>query len=79
MLQLAFIRNNRDKVVESLKKKNFKDLELIDRIIEADDNRKHLQFQSDEKLAQRNSASKEIGALLSQGKKRGSRGQEARS
>ncbi|MFN6373815.1 MAG: serine--tRNA ligase [Chitinophagia bacterium] len=69
MLQLAFIRNNRDKVVESLKKKNFKDLELIDRIIEADDNRKHLQFQSDEKLAQRNSASKEIGALLSQGKK----------
>jgi seryl-tRNA synthetase len=69
MLQLAFIRNNRDKVVESLKKKNFKDLELIDRIIEADDNRKHLQFQSDEKLAQRNAASKEIGALLSQGKK----------
>lgn len=69
MLQLAFIRNNRDKVVESLKKKNFKDLELIDRIIEADDNRKHLQFQSDEKLAQRNTASKEIGALLAQGKK----------
>jgi seryl-tRNA synthetase len=69
MLQLAFIRNNRDKVVESLKKKNFKDLELIDRIIEADDNRKHLQFQSDEKLAQRNAASKEIGALLAQGKK----------
>lgn len=69
MLQLAFIRNNRDKVVESLKKKNFKDLELINRIIEADDNRKHLQFQSDEKLAQRNSASKEIGALIAQGKK----------
>lgn len=64
MLQLAFIRNNKDKVVEALKKKNFKDLELIERIIEADDNRKNLQFQSDEKLAQRNSASKEIGALL---------------
>ena len=69
MLQLAFIRNNKEKVVEALKKKNFKDLELIDRIIEADDNRKHLQFQSDEKLAQRNTASKEIGALLAQGKK----------
>lgn len=69
MLQLAFIRNNKEKVVEALKKKNFKDLELIDRIIEADDNRKHLQFQSDEKLAQRNIASKEIGALIAQGKK----------
>jgi seryl-tRNA synthetase len=69
MLQLAFIRNNKEKVVEALKKKNFKDLELIEKIIEADDNRKNLQFQSDEKLAQRNTASKDIGALLAQGKK----------
>lgn len=68
MLQLGFIRSNREKVLEGLKKKNFQDLELIDRVIGSDDQRKKLQFQSDELLAQRNAASKAIGALIGQGK-----------
>lgn len=68
MLQLGFIRSNREKVLEGLKKKNFQDLELVDKIIGSDDQRKNLQFQSDELLAQRNVASKEIGTLISQGK-----------
>jgi seryl-tRNA synthetase len=69
MLQLGFIRSNREKVLEGLKKKNFQDLELIDRIIESDDLRKKLQFQSDELLAKRNAASKAIGSLIAEGKK----------
>ena len=69
MLQLGFIRSNREKVLEGLKKKNFQDLELIDRIITSDDLRKTLQFQSDELLAKRNVASKAIGMLIAEGKK----------
>ncbi len=68
MLQLGFIRSNREKVLEGLKKKNFKDLELVDSIIGSDDQRKKLQIQSDALLAQRNAASKSIGALMAQGK-----------
>ncbi len=69
MLQLGFIRSNREKVLEGLKKKNFQDLELIERIITSDDLRKTLQFQSDELLAKRNVASKAIGMLIAEGKK----------
>lgn len=69
MLSLSLIRNHRDLVEEGLKKKNFKDLSLISSVIELDDQRKHLQFQADELLAQRNSDSKEIGKLMSEGKK----------
>lgn len=69
MLSLSLIRNHRDLVEEGLKKKNFKDLSLISSVIELDDQRKHLQFLADELLAQRNTASKEIGKLMSEGKK----------
>ena len=69
MLQLSFIRNNRELVVASLQKKNFQDTELVEKIIDADDQRKQLQFQSDELLAKRNASSKEIGALMGQGKR----------
>lgn len=68
MLQLGFIRSNREKVLEGLKKKNFQDLDMIDKIIASDDLRKNLQFKAEELLAQRNAASKAIGALMAQGK-----------
>ncbi len=58
MLQLSFIRNNRDQVVAGLQKKNFKETALVDKIIEADELRKQLQFKSDELLAKRNATSK---------------------
>jgi seryl-tRNA synthetase len=69
MLQLGYIRNNREQVLKGLEKKQFKELELVDKIIELDDQRKSLQVQSDELLAKRNLVSKEIGALMAQGKK----------
>ena len=69
MLQLSFIRNNKELVIAGLQKKNFQDIALVDAIIAADDKRKQLQFSSDELLAKRNASSKEIGALMGQGKK----------
>jgi seryl-tRNA synthetase len=69
MLQLGFIRSNREKVQEGLKKKNFQDLDVIEKIIASDDLRKNLQFNTEELLAKRNAASKAIGALIAQGKK----------
>jgi seryl-tRNA synthetase len=69
MLQLGFIRNNRDIVIAGLKKKNFSEFELVDQIISLDEQRRKLQIQSDDLLAQRNTASKAIGMLVGQGLK----------
>lgn len=68
MLQLAFIRANKEKVLDGLQKKHFQDIHLVGEIISLDDQRKKLQAQSDELLSQRNIASKSIGALIAQGK-----------
>lgn len=76
MLQLGYIRNNREKVLKGLEKKHFKELELVDKIIGLDDQRKSLQVQSDELLAKRNLVSKEIGALMAQGKKEEAEGKK---
>ena len=69
MLQLGFIRSNKEKVLQGLKKKHFQDVHLVDDIISLDDQRKKVQSESDDLLAQRNAASKSIGALIAQGKK----------
>ena len=68
MLQLAYIRANKESVIAGLQKKHFHEIELVDEIIGLDDQRKKLQAQSDDLLAQRNAASKSIGALIAQGK-----------
>lgn len=69
MLQLGFIRNNRELVLNGLKKKHFQELDLVDQVISLDEQRKTLQQHADGLLSQRNAASKAIGELLSKGKK----------
>lgn len=69
MLQVPFIRQNRDLVLERLAVKNFGELELVDAVIRLDDKRKALTFQYDETKASVNSASKEIGQLMGKGEK----------
>ena len=69
MLQVPFIRQNPAFVKERLVVKNFKKTDLVDELIELDDKRKKLQFETDEMLAKINSASKEIGQLMKAGKK----------
>lgn len=69
MLQLAILRNNTELVKERLAIKNFKEINLVDEIIALDDERKKFTFQFDETKAKINSASKEIGMLMSKGQK----------
>ncbi|MCW3462880.1 serine--tRNA ligase [Chitinophaga nivalis] len=69
MLQVPFIRQNKELVLERLAFKHFKELELVDKVLELDDERKRLTLEYDETQAQVNSLSKEIGKLMGQGKK----------
>ena len=67
MLQVAFIRKNVELVKERLKIKNFSEVELVDRIVSMDDERKKMQFDVDEIQAKLNNAAKEIGKLMAKG------------
>ena len=69
MLQLAFIRLNRDLVKERLAVKNFSDTEVVDEIIELDEQRRKKQLENDDLAAKVNAASKEIGMLIGKGEK----------
>lgn len=69
MLQLATLRNNTELVRERLAVKNFKEVELVDRILLLDEERKKLTHQFDETKAGINAASKEIGQLMKNGQK----------
>lgn len=63
------MRENKDRVLEGLNKRNFKQVNLVDEAIAADDVRKKVQFELDENLSQMNKISKEIGLLMKEGKK----------
>ncbi len=69
MLQVNVLRNNPEWVKERLAVKNFKQLELVDEIIQLDDERKKIQSEYDNTQSKVNAASKEIGKLMGQGKK----------
>jgi len=71
MLQLNFIRQQKDKVLQGLKKRNWQESELLilDEIIQLDDIRKKTQTQLDELLSERNQLSKEFGDLMKIGEK----------
>ena len=69
MLQVSFLREQKERVVEGLKKRNFKNLELVDEAIQLDDLRKKTQLELDTQLSEINKVSKEIGMLMKDGKK----------
>ncbi len=71
MLQVNFIRANKERVLAGLKKRNAKDdlFQTLESILKLDDDRKRLKTESDEANAERNRFSAEIGALMKQGKK----------
>ena len=70
MLDIRFVRENPDAVKENIKKK-FQDekLPLVDEAIELDAKKRSLQQEADDLKAERNKISKQIGALMGQGKK----------
>ncbi|MGJ1375936.1 serine--tRNA ligase [Sphingobacterium multivorum] len=69
MLQLNYIRENRDTVIERLAVKHFKEIGLVDEIISLDEDRRKVQSESDALSAEANAAAKQIGDLMRQGKK----------
>nr|WP_314679120.1 serine--tRNA ligase [uncultured Capnocytophaga sp.] len=69
MLQISYIRENKDLVINGLKKRNFKELELVEEAISLDENRRLVQTKLDNALAESNKLSKEIGALMKEGKR----------
>jgi seryl-tRNA synthetase len=64
MLQVNFLRDNKERVLEGLKKRQFKNLELVDEAIATDDERKKIQFELDSQLSEINKISKEIGLFM---------------
>lgn len=69
MLQISYIRENKDLVINGLKKRNFKELELVGEAIALDEQRRLIQTKLDNALAESNKLSKEIGTLMKEGKK----------
>jgi len=69
MLQVSYIRDNREQVLERLAVKNFKQPELVDDIIQLDEKRRQTQNLSDNVSAQANAAAKQVGELMRAGKK----------
>ena len=70
MLDLKFVRENPDVVKQNIKNK-FQDdkLPLVDEVIELDAQRRATQQEADALRAEKNKISKQIGALMAQGKK----------
>jgi len=70
MIDIKFLRENPEAVKENIRKK-FQDskLPLVDEVIELDELRRKTQQEADDIKAQKNKISKEIGAMMAQGKK----------
>lgn len=69
MLQVNFLRENQERVLEGLGKRNFKEIHLVEEAVKLDDERKRLQFELDGNLSEMNRISREIGLLMKEGKK----------
>ena len=75
MLDLRFVRENPEVVKQNIRNK-FQDakLPLVDEVIELDEENRKVKKEADDLRANRNKISKQIGALMGQGRSR--RGKE---
>ena len=80
MLELPFIRNEKDRVIAGLKLRNWSDEEItvVDRVLSLDDTRKQTQASVDSIKAESNQLSKEIGGLYKEGKREEAEGLKTR-
>ncbi|MBC5840648.1 serine--tRNA ligase [Flavobacterium sp. F-380] len=69
MLQIAFIRENQEKVIQALAKKNMDAKTVVEEVVELDEKRRATQVELDNILAESNKLSKDIGALMKAGEK----------
>ena len=80
MIDIKFLRENPEIVKENIRKK-FQDdkLPLVDEVIALDAENRKTQQEGDDLRARRNKISKEIGALMAQGKRKRQRRKKRRS
>lgn len=69
MLEITYIRENKEEVIRRLKKRNIDATLTIDKIIAIDSDRRKIKNEADSQLASLNTIAKEIGALMQGGKK----------
>jgi seryl-tRNA synthetase len=70
MLQVSAIREDKEKIVQALRKRRLNSVEeTLDRILSLDQKRRQVQQQQDNLLAESNSLAKEIGGLMKSGQK----------
>ncbi len=67
MLQVPFIRDNKDAVIKGLAKRNIDATQMINQVISLDEDRRSLQTKLDNILAESNNLSREIGNLYKSG------------
>lgn len=69
MLQIAFIRDNKEQVIKSLAKRNIDARPIIEEVIALDEQRRAAQAELDDTLSNSNKLSKDIGELMKSGEK----------
>ncbi|HET8574478.1 MAG TPA: serine--tRNA ligase [Edaphocola sp.] len=69
MLTLQLFRENKEVVLNGLKKKNFKEPEIVDHIIEKDEAKRAKQQESEALASRIKQSSKEVGGLMAKGEK----------
>lgn len=69
MLQIAFIRENQEKVIKALAKKNFDAKDAVKEVVQLDEKRRATQVELDNILSESNKLSKDIGDLMKNGEK----------
>lgn len=80
MLQVALIRDEKERIIASLKKRYINNIEeTIDRVIDLDNTRRQTQRQQDDLLAESNQLAKEIGSLMKSGQKAEAENRKART
>ncbi|MEC4003358.1 serine--tRNA ligase [Flavobacterium sp. SUN052] len=69
MLQIAFVRENQEKVITALAKRNMDAKALVEEVVQLDENRRSIQAEMDNALSESNKLSKDIGDLMKNGEK----------
>lgn len=69
MLQIALIRENKDKVIKALAKRNMDATDAVNEIVQIDEQRRTVQSELEAIQAESNRISKEIGELMKAGEK----------
>lgn len=67
MLQLKYLRENKEAAIKALEKRNFKGARLINQLLELDESRRKTQTDLDHQLSEANNLAKEIGQLFKSG------------